>query len=91
VSEEDNLANTLNLKKRRLWSLKRSIDFSNTHEISVTDSGMLVRIRSRMFFDLVGNGLTCSRKKSCIRSRNCIELDERVWEALSQFQLNPEN
>ena len=53
----------------------------------MTDSGMLVRIRSRMIFDLVGNGLTCSRKKSCIRSQNCIELDERVWEALSQFQI----
>ena len=35
-----------------------SIDFDDIHATSVTASGVLVKIRSRMLFFRVGNGLT---------------------------------
>jgi hypothetical protein len=51
-----------------------SRDSGDIHDTSVTASGVLVKIRSRMLFFRVGNGLTCSRKKSVMRSRNCTEI-----------------
>ena len=58
------MTNTLNSKNRRLWSLQMSVDSGDRHEMFVTDSGVFVRIRARLLFNLVGYGLTCSRKKS---------------------------
>ena len=89
MSQDDNLADTLYSKNKRLWSLKMSIDFDDIHATSVTASGVLVKIRSRMLFFRVGNGLTCSRKKSLTRSWNCTEFTETFWlEEVLEFQSN---
>ena len=57
-------------KNISLWSLERSTDLAEIHDRLTMLSGVVVRTRSKMSFFLVGNMLTCSRKKSNVSSLN---------------------
>ena len=60
-------------KNKRWWSLEMSIVAGEMHERLTMFSGVVVKTRSRILFNLVGHVLIWCKKKSKVSSLNSVD------------------